>query len=323
MTRFNSLFLAVSATVALSACGSKSAAGPTPLSTYNLDLLISSVGVSDNCEDAGSNPGEWAWRIDVRTPTRFTWASTDNYPSASGAVSWFDNSVYTINQVLRFTDIPEADTRQVTITLRATEWDGDTPDPDMNGRSPTRSGSGDALALHRKHPVPWAYEKMSAHAAALHALGRLEDADRWFRDALATIQRERPHSLLDRGVIQWQVRPAPAGSRRRDAIGSPAPGGVRGDSEVSARRASSRGPPGTGAGQVAHAHWEVRGGGTAFDRGRSSNWPPCTERRTRCGSRCSTRSSTSMRRGAARPGREVPARAGVGQRTAIGRRPAD
>lgn len=60
----------------------------------------------------------------------------------------------------------------------------------------------DALALHRNHPVPNVDVAMRMRAGALHALGRLQDADRWFREALATIQRERPRSLMHRGLIQ-------------------------------------------------------------------------------------------------------------------------
>jgi tetratricopeptide (TPR) repeat protein len=72
-----------------------------------------------------------------------------------------------------------------------------------------------ALALHRTHPIPAVYDAMRTHALALHGLGRLEEAARWFRDALATIQREPRRSpdylarvrgeygllLLDRGDV--------------------------------------------------------------------------------------------------------------------------
>ena len=73
----------------------------------------------------------------------------------------------------------------------------------------------DALALNRKQPIPASYDAMRAHAMALHELGRLEDADRWFREALATAEREQPRGrryharlrgrygllLLDRGDV--------------------------------------------------------------------------------------------------------------------------
>jgi tetratricopeptide (TPR) repeat protein len=62
----------------------------------------------------------------------------------------------------------------------------------------------DGLALNRKHAVPRVYNVMSARAIALHALGRLEEADRWFRDALATIQRDHPRNMADRVRMQWQ-----------------------------------------------------------------------------------------------------------------------
>ena len=72
-----------------------------------------------------------------------------------------------------------------------------------------------ALALNRKHPIPAVYDAMRTHALALHGLGRLEEADRWFRDALATALREQPNArdrharlrgnygllLLDRGDV--------------------------------------------------------------------------------------------------------------------------
>jgi hypothetical protein len=45
---------------------------------------------------------------------------------------------------------------------------------------------------------------MRTHARALHGLGRLEEADRWFRDALATLQREQPRSQDYRGRVNGE-----------------------------------------------------------------------------------------------------------------------
>jgi tetratricopeptide (TPR) repeat protein len=61
-----------------------------------------------------------------------------------------------------------------------------------------------ALALHRKHPIPAVYDAMRTRAVALHALGRLDEADRWFRDALATLQREQPRSSDYRARVRGQ-----------------------------------------------------------------------------------------------------------------------
>jgi len=127
----------------LAACsdGAGSPTSPTPQTrTYDLSLLVASVRVAGDCENADGNPGEWTWKVDVRRPGGGSVvASTDSYPSPTGAVSWSeDNSgLYTINRTVTIRTIPEANIRDVTITLSATEWDGNDRDPDMNDRSET------------------------------------------------------------------------------------------------------------------------------------------------------------------------------------------
>lgn len=155
MTRITSLFLAVSATVALSACGTSSPAGPTPVPTpaptptptpvvesrWDLDLTARYVKASadsacDGRDTFGNvDPGNFQYRIVASFGSRTETLESFNYGSAAGisrALSPEEIWNFT-NETWTFSNLSAG--QGVQLTLFATEWDGTNKDDSLNNRS--------------------------------------------------------------------------------------------------------------------------------------------------------------------------------------------